>query len=280
MKSKKNIVIVALVLVLIAACCAAFFVIKNKDKKLDSTTVIATSNIGDVTVKDIQDYLDNAQQILGQRLNASDLKKEEMQLIVNEVINERVIIKKAKESGIENSEEYKRRLEIFANNLSKELFLQKLITDGVTDEAIRKRYDEVNEMLKGKKEYKVKHILVKTKPEIEKVVAELKNNTFEDLAEKYSIDTSKSNGGDLGYVVEGQTVKEFDDILKKQPLNKLSEPFETQFGWHVLIKEDERDAVIRDFETQKDLIKEALSREIIRDFSLKNLEGMDIKLVE
>ena len=278
--SKKKIIIIAIILVAIVGIFTGLFLFRNKNKTTDLSKVIATSKIGDITMDDIQNYLDTLQPVFGQKLDANSLKPEERVLMVNEVVNDRVLLKKAKDDGIENTDEYKKRIAVFANSLAKELFLQKLITDSVTDEAIKKRYDEVNEMLKDKKEYKVKHILVKTKPEIEKVISELKNNTFEDLAEKYSIDSSKSNGGDLGYVVEGQTVKEFDDVLKKQPLNKLSEPFETQFGWHVLIKEDERKATIQDFESQKEIIKNTLTREVIRDFSLKNLEEMDIKVLE
>ena len=277
--NKKKIIIVAVTLIAIICIIGGLFLFKNKNKTTDLSKVVATSKIGNITIGDIQNYLNSLQPIFGQQIDANSLKPEELTLMVNEVVNDRILLKKAKDDGIENTDEYKERMNVFANSLAKELFLQKLIADSVTDEAIKKRYDEVNEMLKDKKEYKVKHILVKTKPEIEKVVAELKNHTFEDLAEKYSIDSSKSNGGDLGYVVEGQTVKEFDDVLKKQPLNKLSEPFETQFGWHVLIKEDERKATIQDFDSQKEIIKDTLTKEAIRNFSLQNLEEMDIKML-
>ena len=277
--TKKKIIVSCILLILIVLCVSTTIIIKKNNKKVDSSTVIATSKVGDVTIKDVQDYINNIQQFFGQNIDVNNLKKEEKELIVNEIVNNKVILKKAIDSGIENTQEYKEKLEAFKNNLAKELFLEKLVSENIKEEDIRARYDEVNKILENKKEYKVKHILVKTKPEIEKVVRELKNNTFEDLAEKYSIDTSKDNGGDLGYVVEGQTVPEFDEVLKKQPLNKLSEPFETQFGWHILIKEDERKATIKDYEEEKELIRNTLTRDFIRDYSLKNLEGMDIKIL-
>ena len=277
--TKKKIIVSCILLILIVLCISTTIIIKKNNKKVDSSTVIATSKVGDVTIKDVQDYINNIQQFFGQNIDVNNLKKEEKELIVNEIVNNKVILKKAIDSGVENTQEYKEKLEAFKNNLAKELFLEKLVNENIKEEDIRARYDEVNKILENKKEYKVKHILVKTKPEIEKVVRELKNNTFEDLAEKYSIDTSKDNGGDLGYVVEGQTVPEFDEVLKKQPLNKLSEPFETQFGWHILIKEDERKATIKDYEEEKELIRNTLTRDFIRDYSLKNLEGMDIKIL-
>ncbi len=277
---KKKIIISLVILILVALCITTIIVIKKNNKNIDDNAIVAKSKIGNITVKDVKDYLNNIQQLFGQNLDINNLKKEEKELIVNEIVNNKIILETAKKSGVENTEEYKVQVENFKNNLAKELFLNKLISENITEEKIRERYDEVNKILVNKKEYKVKHILVKTKAEIDKVVRELKNNTFEDLAEKYSIDSSKSNGGDLGYVVEGQTVPEFDEVLKKQPLRKLSEPFETQFGWHILIKEDERKATIKDYEEEKELIKDALTRDFIRNYSLKNLEGMNIEILE
>lgn len=277
---KKKIIISLVILILVILCITTIIVIKKNNKNIDDNAIVAKSKIGNITVKDVKDYLNNIQQLFGQNLDINNLKKEEKELIVNEIVNNKIILETAKKSGVENTEEYKVQVENFKNNLAKELFLNKLISENITEEKIRERYDEVNKILVNKKEYKVKHILVKTKAEIDKVVRELKNNTFEDLAEKYSIDSSKSNGGDLGYVVEGQTVPEFDEVLKKQPLRKLSEPFETQFGWHILIKEDERKATIKDYEEEKELIKDALTRDFIRNYSLKNLEGMNIEILE
>ena len=277
---KKKIIISLAIVILVVLCIAVAIIIKKNNKNIDNNTIVAKSKIGNITVKDVKDYLNNIQQLFGQNIDINNLKKEEKELIVNEIVNNKIILETAKKSGVENTEEYKAQVENFKNNLAKELFLNKLISENITEEKIRERYDEVNKILVDKKEYKVKHILVKTKAEIDKVVRELKNNTFEDLAEKYSIDSSKSNGGDLGYVVEGQTVPEFDEVLKNQPLRKLSEPFETQFGWHILIKEDERKATIKDYEEEKELIKDALTRDFIRNYSLKNLEGMNIEILE
>ena len=277
---KKKIIISLVILILVTLCITTIIVIKKNNKNIDDNAIVAKSKIGNITVKDVKDYLNNIQQLFGQNLDINNLKKEEKELIVNEIVNNKIILETAKKSGVENTEEYKVQVENFKNNLAKELFLNKLISENITEEKIRERYDEVNKILVNKKEYKVKHILVKTKAEIDKVVRELKNNTFEDLAEKYSIDSSKSNGGDLGYVVEGQTVPEFDEVLKKQPLRKLSEPFETQFGWHILIKEYERKSTIKDYEEEKELIKDALTRDFIRNYSLKNLEGMNIEILE
>lgn len=126
------------------------------------------------------------------------------------------------------------------------------------------------------KEYKVKQIVAKTKGDIEKAIEELKTKTFEEVAEKYSAEDR--NGGNLGYILEGQTVPEFENVIKSTPLNKLSKPFETKVGWHVIIKEDERNATVPEFDKTKDIIKTSLTTEFIRNYSLNNLKDINVEL--
>ena len=177
---KKKIIISLVILILVTLCITTIIVIKKNNKNIDDNAIVAKSKIGNITVKDVKDYLNNIQQLFGQNLDINNLKKEEKELIVNEIVNNKIILETAKKSGVENTEEYKVQVENFKNNLAKELFLNKLISENITEEKIRERYDEVNKILVNKKEYKVKHILVKTKAEIDKVVRELKNNTFEE----------------------------------------------------------------------------------------------------
>jgi len=278
----KTLKILAILLVAVVLCLTLFMVGKNIIQKRNSkgSQVVAKSKVGNITIDDVESYIKNLEKTFGQKIDVNSLKKEEKELIVNEIVNNRVILSKAKKSGIKNDKEYKNKVKELEENLLKETFLQKLIAQNITEKDIRQRYDEVNEILKGKKEYKVKHIVVKTKAEILAAIKELKNKTFEEVAEKYSIDSSKENGGDLGYLIDGQTVKEFNDVVKKQPKNKLSEPFETQFGWHVLIKEDERDATIAKYEDTRNNVREALVRDFIRDYSLNNIRDMNIVILD
>lgn len=85
----------------------------------------------------------------------------------------------------------------------------------------------------------VRHVLVKTKAEAEKVRALLAaNNTtanWDKVAKKYSIDTgTKNSGGSLGAIRRGQMVKPFDNAAFSLPLNTVSQPVKSQYGWHVL----------------------------------------------
>mgnify|MGYP005701533191 FL=1 len=80
----------------------------------------------------------------------------------------------------------------------------------------------------------------------ENLLAELKNRIengepFSDIARAHSEDTiSASSGGDLDWAASGSYVPEFEDKIDTLELNKVSEPFLTQFGWHILEVLDKR----------------------------------------
>ena len=94
-------------------------------------------------------------------------------------------------------------------------------------------------------ERKVRHILIKTNAIITDKKAQdnilaikirIENGEpFSDLAQSHSDDTmSAASGGELEWAGPGSFVPEFEDKIDTLPLNKISEPFFTQFGWHIL----------------------------------------------
>jgi foldase protein PrsA len=83
----------------------------------------------------------------------------------------------------------------------------------------------------------VRHILVKTKAEADKLYKQLKvsDKDFAALAKKYSTDTTSAvNGGDLKMIQKGQTVPTFDAVAFKEPVDKVSAPVKSTFGYHLI----------------------------------------------
>jgi peptidyl-prolyl cis-trans isomerase C len=80
-----------------------------------------------------------------------------------------------------------------------------------------------------------RHILVKTKPEAQKLKDQIANGAdFGKLAKKFSTCPSKKQGGDLGEFRPGQMVKAFDNVVFKMPLLTVHGPIKTQFGFHLI----------------------------------------------
>ena len=86
-----------------------------------------------------------------------------------------------------------------------------------------------------------RHILVKTQEEAENIKKQIENGAdFSELAKKFSKCPSGKQGGDLGSFSPGQMVKEFDQVVFNEEVNKVHGPVRTQFGFH-LIKITSRD---------------------------------------
>jgi parvulin-like peptidyl-prolyl isomerase len=128
------------------------------------------------------------------------------------------------------------RADIGAQLLSEKIYDEVTKDAKVTDAQVAKYYAE-----NKKSQYEiaesrdVRHILVKTKAEADKIYAEIKaGGDFAALAKKYSLDTgSKANGGKLT-ITRGQTVPAFDSAAFLLTTNQVSRPVKTQFGYHVI----------------------------------------------
>jgi len=90
--------------------------------------------------------------------------------------------------------------------------------------------------LSDRNSVRASHILVATEAEALKIKSDIESNkiTFEDAAQKYSKCPSGRNGGDLGFFGRGQMVKPFEDAAFNSPVNEVSAPVKTQFGYHLI----------------------------------------------
>ncbi len=85
-------------------------------------------------------------------------------------------------------------------------------------------------------EVRASHILVKTEDEAKNLLNEIKNGKeFAEAAKEVSLCPSGRDGGDLGFFKKGIMVKPFEDTaFALKEIGEISEPVQTQFGWHLI----------------------------------------------
>ena len=85
------------------------------------------------------------------------------------------------------------------------------------------------------------HILVASESKAKALINRIENGeSFAQLAKKYSACPSGEFGGNLGYFERGKMVKEFEDAAFSLPVGVVSDPVQTDFGWHLIKVYDKR----------------------------------------
>ena len=133
-----------------------------------------------------------------------------------------------------------------------------------TDAELHNLYRVMSEKFQTPERVKVRHILLKSdasndaqvKSKIDDLEKQLKGGAdFAELAKKYSQDPgSGAKGGDLDWVTRGQTVKEFEAAAFSLPLNQISQPVKTTYGYHILEVMEKQQARTIPFEEAKPVL--------------------------
>ena len=179
----------------------------------------------------------------------------ELRNAIREELNTRELLaREAKKANMDKNPEIKQQMDLAGQTVLVRAYVTDwLQKNPVPDAELRKEYDQIKSQI-GDKEYKVRHILVEKEDEAKDVIAELqKGAKFDELAKARSKDPgSKDRGGDLDWNAPSNFVKAFGDAMKSTPKGKFTaQPVQTQFGWHVILVDDVRDAKVPTFEEVK-----------------------------
>ena len=113
--------------------------------------------------------------------------------------------------------------------------VQRVASAAVTVEALQEAYDQAYGSAKPQTEYNASHILVATEEEAQALVADLNGGAdFATLAKERSTGPSGPAGGELGWFARGAMVPPFDAAVAALDVDAISDPVQTQFGWHVI----------------------------------------------
>ncbi|WP_171230976.1 peptidylprolyl isomerase [Ruegeria sp. HKCCA6707] len=156
-------------------------------------------------------------------------------------------------------------LENEARSLQAVQTVEAISTAEVTDEAIQAAYDAQFANFEGEDEYDASHILVETEEKAQEVKAQLDDGAdFAEMAREHSTGPSGPNGGALGWFGKGRMVPEFEAAVIDLEKGQVSEPVQTQFGWHLVILNDKRKSEAPALDAVRNELAQTLQQEAIQ----------------
>ena len=184
--------------------------------------------------------------------------------LLDNVISSRLMVEAARKQGLEEDAEVKTRIQRAADRVLTESYLTKLIDDAVTEDALKAEYEAFKKDFQPEDGVHARHILVATEDEAKAIKAELdKGADFAKLASEKSTDPGAANGGDLGFFTADRMVKPFADAAFAMKPGEISDPVQTQFGWHVIKLEERRKQPVPAFDEKKQELEMELQRKTV-----------------
>ncbi|MER1959376.1 MAG: peptidylprolyl isomerase [Solibacillus sp.] len=221
--------------------------------------VVVSTSVGDITQ---EDFYNSIKEIAGDQLL--------QQVVVEKILNDKyeVTDKEIEEELKTVKEQYGEGYEaalaqsnltedMLKTNIRFSLLQEKATMDvDVTDEEIQNYYDQSSQELNAR------HILVEDEALAKELVEKLKaGEDFATLAKENSTDTgSAEKGGDLGWFSTGTMVPAFNDAAYALEIDAISEPVQSDFGYHIIQVLDKRE--VKDYgslEDKKEEIREAIA---------------------
>lgn len=207
--------------------------------------------------------------------NTADvIDRKTVQEYVGMFINYKLKVEAAKEAGLDTMISFQKE---FANYRDQQI-KPALVTDQDLEAEAQKIYEQTRQRIDNNGGMvQVAHILIAmrqqatpeeeraAKVRVDSIYQALRNGAdFGSLAKQLSQDpTTAQKGGDLPYIVKGQTLKEFEDQAWRLQDGELSQPFLSPAGWHIMLKKSHRN--FYSYADQREHIMKYLDQQRIRD---------------
>jgi len=205
----------------------------------DNSAPVATVNGTPISREFYEFY---AQGLAGKN-SVADLTPEQKQQALDNLVRAEVIGQEATKEGLDKEPATATLLRLARLNVLQQSVSDRYLKDKKpTEQEARAEY-ETQVGLLPHQEYHVNHILVATEGFARKLIAELeKGANFTDVAKCESMDPSKTNGGDIGWLTPDRIMKPFADAMVTLKKGEYThKPVQTQYGWHIIRVEDIRD---------------------------------------
>jgi len=186
--------------------------------------------------------------------------------LLNELVNTFILSNSAEGQALAQQPDLAAAIDVSRARLITQALIENTLENSpVTDDEIKAIYDE-QYAGKTKQEFKARHILVKNEDEAKALIKQLDGGAdFAQLAKENSTGPSSSAGGDLGWFEKDMMVKPFAEAVASMSNGTYSSsPVKTQFGWHIILREDAKDLGAVELAQVKDDITSSLRTQKLR----------------
>lgn len=166
----------------------------------------------------------------------------EYQMVLDQLVDQRLLSQEAVRRGLDRTPAAQRRLETARERLLGNFLMEDLVATEVNEAAIDKMYDEQVKLQQLDDEVRIRHILVETQEAAAEVLRRARaGEDFTSLAFENSKDTrTRLDGGSFGWVSPNEMIDPFPSVIADTAEGEISEPFESEQGWHILKVEQRR----------------------------------------
>lgn len=193
--------------------------------------------------------------------------------LVSAFVEQRLLARAAVEEGVHRDAAVAARLSAARDRILAASFMESRIDATVTPERVRRLYDSQADVTRLGDEVKARHILVATESDAIAIVAALQaGGDFGAYARARSLDRATAPlGGEIGWFTKDMMTPSLADAAFSTPIGSTAEPFQSDFGWHVLEVLDRRPTRGVAFAAVEDNIRRFLTLRAIDD-TLKALK--------
>ena len=158
-------------------------------------------------------------------------------MVLEQLINKRLFLLDAQRNLYEREPAFKEQLQAIKEEMLTSYAVQKAVERvRVTEEEVKKYYEENKDKFVSGTNYNASHILVDSEDKANELLGQINAGeiTFEDAARQFSTCPSGKQGGELGDFTSGQMVPEFENACAAMEPGQTTGPVQTQFGYHII----------------------------------------------
>jgi len=274
------------VLLLVAGASLPLLAQQQPASPAPQDKIVARINGETITQSQLDDLYDSMNLQMRQQYERAGGKA----AFLDNYTRKRLLLQEAMKAGFDKRPEVQQAVDAAKESALFDRYIKEVVSQQiVTDEMVRKYYNDHHDDFNEPEQVKAYHIIVmyngtgpkpktkdEAKAEIEKVANDLRErakgwslvdasqrphlmlSAFKDAAKQYSEDGTAPQGGDLGWFEHGKMDKTFEDVAFGLKPGMMSDPFETRFGFHIVFVESHKAPRVTPFEEAKQSIRDKL----------------------